>query len=184
MGISWSGRRRNNYIQNPPAYYYPPESHPPPPPLPPPPPPQGYFPPSTAPYCTNYGAAPSLPPPPPQTHSLSFYYSTPNGFTNYANSTGNRLHYHPHPFYQPQPQPVGWTATRSSPSTPPPYVDHQTAKKIRNYVNVHKDTLRLEVDQDNPDHHLVSFVFDAVYDGSPVNSIGFSAALYGSFYNS
>jgi hypothetical protein len=25
--------------------------------------------------------------------------------------------------------------------------------------------LRLEVDQHNPDHHLVSFVFDAVFNG-------------------
>jgi hypothetical protein len=25
--------------------------------------------------------------------------------------------------------------------------------------------LHLEVDQNNPDHHLVSFVFDAVYSG-------------------
>jgi len=32
-------------------------------------------------------------------------------------------------------------------------------------VNVHKDTLRLVVDEQNPDHHLVSFVFDAMYDG-------------------
>jgi hypothetical protein len=50
--------------------------------------------------------------------------------------------------------------------TPPPYVDHQQAKKVRNDVNVHKDTLRLEVDELNPDHHLVSFIFDAMIDGS------------------
>lgn len=49
---------------------------------------------------------------------------------------------------------------------PPPFVDHQNAKKVRNDVNVHKDTLRLQVDDLNPDHHLVSFVFDAVFDGS------------------
>lgn len=49
---------------------------------------------------------------------------------------------------------------------PPPYVDHQTAKKVRNDVNVHKDTLRIQVDQQNPDHVLVSFVFDAMFDGS------------------
>ncbi|XP_027355218.1 probable E3 ubiquitin-protein ligase LUL4 [Abrus precatorius] len=171
MGISWSSRRRNNFIQNPPpppSYYYPPQSHPPPPP---PPPPQGYYFPSTTPYtphCTNYVSPPALPPPPPppppqpQTHS--FYYSNPNDYTNYANSTVNRLHYHP--FYVNQPHPSGWPAIRPSASTPPPYVDHQTAKKIRNYVNVHKDTLRLELDDHNPDHHLLSFVFDAIYDGS------------------
>lgn len=45
-------------------------------------------------------------------------------------------------------------------------MDHQQAKKVRNDVNVHKDTLRLEVDKLNPDHHLVSFIFDAMIDGS------------------
>lgn len=50
--------------------------------------------------------------------------------------------------------------------SPPPYVDHQSAKKVRNDVNVHKDTIRVEVDEQNPDHHLVSFRFDALFDGS------------------
>lgn len=49
---------------------------------------------------------------------------------------------------------------------PAPYVDHQSAKKIKNDVNVHKDTIRLEVDEDNRDCHLVSFTFDALVDGS------------------
>lgn len=48
---------------------------------------------------------------------------------------------------------------------PPRYVDHQAAKKVKNEVNVHKDTLRLELDEHSPDHHLLSFVFDALYDG-------------------
>ncbi|WVY93754.1 hypothetical protein V8G54_032842 [Vigna mungo] len=178
MGISWSSRRRNNYIQNtppplpPPPYYYRPQFNHPPPPLPP----QGYFLPSTTTYSphnnnnNNYAAPPPLapppqtaqPPPPPQTHSISFYHPNQSPYTNYANSAPNRLHYQPS--YHPQPT-VWPAATRAAASTPPPYVDHQTAKKIRNYVNVHKDTLRLEVDQENPDHHLISFVFDAVYDG-------------------
>lgn len=51
------------------------------------------------------------------------------------------------------------------PQPPPPYVEHYNAKKVRNDVNVHKDTLKLEVDEQNPDHHLVSFVFDALFDG-------------------
>lgn len=49
---------------------------------------------------------------------------------------------------------------------PAPYVDHQSAKKIKNDVNVHKDTIRLEVDEVNRDCHLVSFTFDAMVDGS------------------
>lgn len=62
----------------------------------------------------------------------------------------------------------GWpTAARQSQvGPPPPYVDHQSAKKVRNDVNVHKHTLKIEVDEENPDHVLVSFVFDALFDGS------------------
>ena len=48
---------------------------------------------------------------------------------------------------------------------PQPYVEHQSAKKVRNDVNVHKDTVRLEADDLNPGYHLVSFLFDAVFDG-------------------
>lgn len=58
------------------------------------------------------------------------------------------------PQLQPQPQPP-----------PPPYVEQQNAKKVRNDVNVHRDTVRLEVDDLVPGHHLVSFVFDALFDG-------------------
>lgn len=58
----------------------------------------------------------------------------------------------------------GWPVVLPS-LPPPPYVEHQNAKKVRNDVNVHKGTLRLEVDHDNPDHYLVSFVFDALFDG-------------------
>ncbi|KAJ9180203.1 hypothetical protein P3X46_008479 [Hevea brasiliensis] len=48
----------------------------------------------------------------------------------------------------------------------PPYVDHNHAKKIKNDVNVHKDSVRLVVDEKNLDSHLVSFAFDALVDGS------------------
>lgn len=49
---------------------------------------------------------------------------------------------------------------------PPLYVDHQNAKVVKNDVNVHKGTIKLEIDENYPDHHLVSFVFDARFDGS------------------
>lgn len=49
---------------------------------------------------------------------------------------------------------------------PPLFVKHQNAKVVRNDVYVHKDTIRLEVDEHNPDCYLVSFVFDAHFDGS------------------
>ncbi|GAB4843460.1 Probable E3 ubiquitin-protein ligase lul4 [Ancistrocladus abbreviatus] len=63
-------------------------------------------------------------------------------------------------------QSSGWPQTREPVVPPPPYVEHQTAKKVKNDVNVRKETIRLEIDEGNPDHHLVSFVFDALFDGS------------------
>lgn len=66
---------------------------------------------------------------------------------------------------------MGFSTTAASTALPiqlepAPFVDHQNAKRIRNDVNVHKDTLKVEIDVSNPDHHLVSFVFDALFDGS------------------
>lgn len=47
----------------------------------------------------------------------------------------------------------------------PPSGDQKPAKVVNSDVNVHKDTLRLESDDLNPDRCLVSFVFDALLDG-------------------
>ncbi|KAK1318043.1 putative E3 ubiquitin-protein ligase LUL4 [Acorus calamus] len=52
------------------------------------------------------------------------------------------------------------------PPPPLPHVEHEKAKTIKNYVNVHKDTIRLEEDESDKDRHLVSFTFDALVDGS------------------
>ncbi|VVA97037.1 unnamed protein product [Arabis nemorensis] len=48
---------------------------------------------------------------------------------------------------------------------PPPYVEHQKAVTIRNDVNLKKESLKLEPDQDNPGRFLVSFTFDATVSG-------------------
>jgi hypothetical protein len=48
---------------------------------------------------------------------------------------------------------------------PPSYVDHETTKKVRNDVNLHKHTLQLHLDPNNPHHYLISFDFDALFDG-------------------
>lgn len=85
------------------------------------------------------------------------FYS--NGYA--ANSMPARFHNQQTPFFVNPGQGQGQPG-----AVPPPYVDHQTAKKIRNDVNLHKHTLRLDFDPNNPDHHLISFVFDALYDGS------------------
>lgn len=46
-----------------------------------------------------------------------------------------------------------------------PYVEHQKAVTIRNAVNIKKETLRIEPDEENPGKFLVSFTFDATVDG-------------------
>lgn len=44
---------------------------------------------------------------------------------------------------------------------PTPYVDHQKAVTIRNDVNLKKETLKIEADEEHPGKFLVSFTFDA-----------------------
>jgi hypothetical protein len=44
-------------------------------------------------------------------------------------------------------------------------VEHQQAQKVKNYVNLHKDTIRLVPDDADPDRRLVAFTFDAITDG-------------------
>lgn len=48
---------------------------------------------------------------------------------------------------------------------PLPYVEHQKAVTIRNDVNLKKETLKLEADEENPGKFLVSFTFDATVSG-------------------
>ncbi|EXC16229.1 E3 ubiquitin-protein ligase MGRN1 [Morus notabilis] len=47
-----------------------------------------------------------------------------------------------------------------------PYVEHQKAVTIRNDVNLKKESLRIEPDEDNPGKFLVAFTFDATVSGS------------------
>ncbi|KAJ4968539.1 hypothetical protein NE237_015240 [Protea cynaroides] len=56
----------------------------------------------------------------------------------------------------------------SYPPPPPPYADHgyRVCRTIKYNVVVHKDTIKLEVDETSPDCHLVSFIFDVLGDGS------------------
>lgn len=49
---------------------------------------------------------------------------------------------------------------------PPPYVEHQKAVTIRNDVNLKKETLRIEPDEENPGKYLVAFTYDATVAGS------------------
>ncbi|KAL8121705.1 putative E3 ubiquitin-protein ligase LUL4 isoform X1 [Apium graveolens] len=149
MGSSWSSSSNTNRRRN---QNHPPSqllsssstthtySHPPPPaPYAPPPPP-----PYAPPYHTH-------PPPPPH-----FYSGGPN--YQYPVMGHSDFGYHNQ----------GWVGIRPVAPThqPAAFVEEQQAKKVRNDVNVHKDSVKVVVDELNPDHHLVSFVFDALFDGS------------------
>ncbi|XP_050373928.1 probable E3 ubiquitin-protein ligase LUL4 [Argentina anserina] len=191
-----SNRRRNNHTTNPYYQNPPPPPPPPPPPQPhylsnspfysdppsysPPPPPQGPSfsssssssaaaypdqPNSATPYPAPRSAYPlplPLPPLPQQGHYCYGQYNS----CSHANPMMGRFSYGQN--YQPYygNQASGWPAMRPPVQAPVPYVEHQNAKKVKNDVNVHKGTLKVEIDEDNPDQHLVSFVFDALYDGS------------------
>lgn len=175
MGISWSNNRRRAYTHYPqhpplphyphphPPYYYSADLHPPPPP-PPPPNPQFYNHPPPPPF-PAYGAHPSV-------GYASCSYP--------ANPLIGRVHQHQHhqPYYVNNQQ-AGWPVARPAMAQPPPpYVEHQNAKKVKNVVNVHKDTVRIRVDELNPDQHLVSFVFDALHNGRLEVSLFHSKSLF------
>ncbi|KAL2481430.1 putative E3 ubiquitin-protein ligase LOG2 [Abeliophyllum distichum] len=143
-------------------------SHPPPPP---PPPPQAPQPEITA---NRYVFAAATPYPPSQypNSNVPAYYQQYPGF------------YPPPPPSMPVPLPApydhhhaaahaNWVNERypygpmmQPPAGPAPYVEHQKAVTIRNDVNLKKETLRIEPDQDNPGKFLVAFTFDATVAGS------------------
>ncbi|KAL0922759.1 hypothetical protein M5K25_006775 [Dendrobium thyrsiflorum] len=178
MGQSSSrSRRRDDYRQ---TYH----QHAP---LPPPPPVQ---PPLTPPY--NPSSRPNFSAPyynPPPASAAPYYYayqpqpsSSNNGLMRFFESWVNNSF----PSYYRPNQGNGWLNSAAPPPpaamppytsfsaassssivvAPPPYVEHQKAKTIKNDVNLHKDMIRLEADVLNPEEYLVSFVYDAVVDGS------------------
>ncbi|KAB5552405.1 hypothetical protein DKX38_009716 [Salix brachista] len=54
---------------------------------------------------------------------------------------------------------------------PAPYVEHQKAVTIRNDVNLKKESLRIEPDEENPGSYLVAFTFDATVAGSHLDMV-------------
>ncbi|KAI8560240.1 hypothetical protein RHMOL_Rhmol04G0240100 [Rhododendron molle] len=58
--------------------------------------------------------------------------------------------------------------------SPPPYVEHQKAVTIRNDVNLKKESLRMEQDEENPGQFLVAFTFDATVAGRFTSGISFT----------
>ncbi|KNA25268.1 hypothetical protein SOVF_007980 [Spinacia oleracea] len=158
-GGNGSNRRRQGSRRN----------HPPAPP--PPPPPQPSQPeitggnryvfaaatpyPSTG-YYQYHPPAPGYYPPPPPPLPPAMQMPLPAPYDHHhqghhhANWTAGRYHYGPM-----IPAPV---AT--------PYVEHQKAVTIRNDVNLKKESLRVEADEENPGKFLVAFTFDATVAGS------------------
>ncbi|CAI9764286.1 unnamed protein product [Fraxinus pennsylvanica] len=107
---------------------------------------------------------PPRPPPPPPPYIPNYSYN--NNYSNYysrpVNIMGQYSNYRP--YLTP---PMRWGPIPPPPPLPPvPYVDHQSAKKIKNDVNIHKDTIMLQADVLNQDYQLVTFTFDALVDGS------------------
>lgn len=61
---------------------------------------------------------------------------------------------------------VGGQQPCGTPPVPPlPYVEHHKAITIRNDVNIKRETLRVEPDEENPGKFLVAFTFDATASG-------------------
>ncbi|KAI4367859.1 hypothetical protein MLD38_016482 [Melastoma candidum] len=130
----------------------PPSSRPPPPPLPPPPGACPYY------QCSPY---PHQPHPPPHPHYSLYYNAGPRNY-GYGYSYGG---------YNQWPGGPGTSGTRPvflpPRPAPVPIVEQKQAKKVKNEVNVHKDSIRVTVNENGMDSsHLVSFTFDALVDGS------------------
>ncbi|XP_050228618.1 probable E3 ubiquitin-protein ligase LOG2 [Mercurialis annua] len=135
------------------------------------------------------------PPPPPQpappqpeiaANRYVFAAATPYP-TQYPNPNQPQYYqypayYHPHP-PPPMPMPLPapydhhhrvdpahWVGGRypcgPMVAPPAPYMEHQKAVTIRNDVNLKKESLRIEADEDNPGKFLVAFTFDATVSGS------------------
>nr|XP_009768135.1 PREDICTED: probable E3 ubiquitin-protein ligase LUL3 isoform X2 [Nicotiana sylvestris] len=185
MGISLSKRQQNHHLHHPPPPLPPPSSSIPPPlpPITPPPHPSYSFPPTTTPPPPpsqnpypllppppRHNVVPTYPPPPPPSNSYNYHFSF-NHQSSYGSSSSSRpvvFQNHYPPYYHPHGN-NGWGGGFRPPPAPlpvVPYVDHQNAKKIKNDVNVHKDTIRIQLDELNKDCHLVTFTFDALVDGS------------------
>ncbi|PKA59093.1 putative E3 ubiquitin-protein ligase LOG2 [Apostasia shenzhenica] len=102
-----------------------------------------------------YPHAGYYPPPPP-----AMPVPLPAPFDHHHRGSGDHLTHH-----------SGWASTPRyafgpTPPPPTPFVEHQKAVTIRNDVNIKKESLRVEADEENLGKYLVSFTFDATVPGS------------------
>lgn len=142
---------------------------------PPPPPPQQPQPEITA---NRYVFAAATPypsqypnPNPPPYYQYPGYYPPPPPPAMQVPLPAPYDHHHRMPPPPPHMDPAGnWVGGRypCGPVMPPPapYVEHQKAVTIRNDVNLKKESLRIEPDEENPGKFLVTFTFDATVAGS------------------
>ncbi|KAK9061435.1 hypothetical protein SSX86_018616 [Deinandra increscens subsp. villosa] len=103
----------------------------------------------------NPNPNPNTPPPHPP------YYQYPTGAYYPPPLPAPYDHHHP-----PQAMVGGRYPCGPMMHTPTPYVDHQKAVTIRNDVNIKKETLKIQPDEQNPGKFLVVFTYDATVAGS------------------
>ncbi|KAI3921681.1 hypothetical protein MKW92_049170 [Papaver armeniacum] len=125
---------------------------------------------------------PQHPPPQPEMTGNRYVFAAASPYPQQQ-----QPYYHQYPGYYPTPPPTmplpnpyhgphmdpthgNWVAGRypcpPMPQNPTPYVEHQKAVTIRNDVNLKKETLRVEPDEENPGKFLIAFTFDATVAGS------------------
>lgn len=157
---SFNGRRRQGSRR----------SHPPPPPPPPPQPPQPEIPgnryvfAAASPYPSQY------PNPNPQPYYQYPGYYPPPPAAMPVPLPAPYDHHHRPPLAPMDPAAhANWVGGRYPygpvMQAPTPYVEHQKAVTIRNDVNLKKETLRVEPDEENPGKFIVTFTFDATVAG-------------------
>ncbi|KAL5565657.1 hypothetical protein UlMin_028821 [Ulmus minor] len=95
-----------------------------------------------------YYQYPGYCPPPPVQTPYGHHYRGGGAYPGPAHPNWASPHYH------------------CGPAIPASFVEHQKAVTIRNDVNVKKETLRVEPDEENPGKFLVAFTFDATAPGS------------------
>lgn len=127
--------------------------------------------------------APPAPPqsPQPEMTGNGYVFAAVSPYpSQYPNPNGPPPHYHQYPgYYSPRPPtpmagPYGqpyrnWVSGQYPyipvPAPVMPYVEHQRAVTIRSDVNIKKESLRIEPDEDEVGKYLLSFVFDATAPG-------------------
>lgn len=105
---------------------------------------------AATPYPSRYPNPPP-PPPPPYYHQYPGYYPPPPQV--------------PGTYGQPYGNWVGGHYPYGAVPTPTPYVEHQKAVTIRNDINIKKESLRIEPDENDPGKFLAAFTFDATAPG-------------------